>query len=286
MTYRHHALRRLNPFRGISRVVDAADARAVSTDGVNWELQMLGQRPAGWGSLNAGRSETHHYRYGVWSAQEGLALYPGNRARDPSRTEDIARRLIAALAEAPDPGGVELSDACECWLLDAASRQPLALLGAVASAAEIPQRSASRWRAAPGDDESLAGFGRERAAALERLVAQRGGGLAWFERTADGCGQEVGAGGTAILPRDAFPELLLDETWPAADRALVSAYVAWLAPRLLMLPLAAATRARLEPAAAQRADEVAKFFRLFPAVVDSVLMNSLRVQARLQQSLA
>ncbi len=53
-----------------------------------------------------------------------------------------------------------------------------------------------------------------------------------------------------------------------------------------MLSLTAETRARLEPAAAQHADEVAKFFRLFPAVIDSVLMNSLRVQARLRQSLA
>jgi hypothetical protein len=286
MSYRQHALRRLNPFRGISRVVDGVDARAVSTDGVNWELQMLGQRPAGWGSLNAGRTETHHYRYGVWSAQEGLALYPGNRTREQSLVEDIARRLIEVLTESSDPGGLEISDSCECWLLDAASRQPLALLGAVATAAEIPQRSGSRWRAAPGDDESLAGFGRERAAALERLVAQRGGRQAWFERTADGSGKEVGAGATAILPRDAFPELLLDEIWPAADRALVSAYFDWLAPRLLMLSLTAETRARLEPAAAQRADEVAKFFRLFPTVIDSVLMNSLRVQARLQQSLA
>lgn len=181
---------------------------------------------------------------------------------------------------------MEASDSCECWLLDAASRQPLALLGAVASAAEIPQGSRSRWRAAPGDHESVVGFGRERAATLGRLVAQRGGGQAWFEREADGSGKEVGAGTTVILPQDAFPELLLSEIWPAADDGLVSAYFDWLAPRLLMLPLAAVTRARLEPAAAAKADEVAKFFRLFPAVIDSVLMNSLRVQARLQQSLA
>lgn len=286
MTYRRHALRRLNPFRGVSRVVEGIDSRAVSTDGSNWELQMLGQRAVGWGSLNAGRTETHYYRYGVWSAQEGLALYPGNRTREQSRVDDIAHRMVAALVEVTDSGGVEMSDSCECWLLDAESRQPLALLAAVATTAEIPQRVGSRWRAAPGDDESLAGFGREQAVALEQRVARRAGALAWFERAADGSGRKVGAGATAILPRDAFPELLLSETWPAADAEMVSAYFDWLAPRLLMLPLAAATRARLEPAAAARADEVARFFPLFPAVVDPVLMNSLRVQARLQQSLA
>jgi hypothetical protein len=58
MSYRRHAVRRLNPFRGIARVVEGADARATSTDGVNWELQILAERPAGWGSLNASRTET------------------------------------------------------------------------------------------------------------------------------------------------------------------------------------------------------------------------------------
>lgn len=47
MTYRKHALRRLNPFRGISHVVEGMDGRAISTDGFNWELQMCGRRSAG-----------------------------------------------------------------------------------------------------------------------------------------------------------------------------------------------------------------------------------------------
>ncbi len=286
MTYRRHALRRLNPFRGISRVVEGADARAISTDGINWELQILGQRAAGWGSLNAGRMEAHYYRYGVWSAQEGLARFPGNRVREHSGVDDIAGRLIEALAGAPETGGAPMSDASECWLLDAASGRPLALLAAVATAAEIPQRVGTRWRAAPADDGSLDGFGRERAEAIERLVVRRAGGVDWFERAADGSGRKVGAGDTAILPAPAFPELLLSEAWPAADGELASAYFDWLAPRLLMLPLAAATRARLEAAASARAAEVAQFFHLYPAVVNGALMNSLRVQARLQQSLA
>ena len=293
MTYRRHALRRLNPFRGISRVVEGPDSRAISSDGNNWELQMRGERPAAWGSLNAGRMQTGYFRYGVWSAQEGLARYPVQWVRaspEPYRVDEVAARLVSALADTPDAategGGVELSESCECWLLDAASGQPLALLAAVEAAAAIPERVGSRWRAAPSDAESLAGFGRERVAALEQLVARRAGAPAWFERNADGYGKKVGAGDTPTLPANAFPELLLSEAWPPAERALVAAYFDWLAPRLLMLPLAAGTRARLESAASAQPDEVARFFRLFPAVIDSVLMNSLRVQARLQQSLA
>lgn len=297
MPYRRHSVRRLNPFRGISRVVEGADSRAISTDGINWELQMIGERPAGWGSLNAGRTEARYYRYGVWSAEEGLARYPGQLVQtvsEHSRGDGAVGRLIEALAEAPvettmgaamEGGSVENSDSCECWLLDTESLRPMALLAAVATAADIPKHVGSRWRAAPGDANSLAGFGRERAAALERLAARRAGPLAWFERAADGSGKKVGAGATAILPQDAFPELLLSEAWPTADRELASVYFDWLAPRLLMLPLAPTTRARLESAASAQPVEVAHFFHLFPAVIDSVLMNSLRVQARLKHSL-
>lgn len=286
MPYRRHAVRRLNPFRGIACVVEGAAARATSTDGINWELQVLAERPAGWGSLNAGRTEARYCRYGVWSAPEGLARYPVSADLDRERMHAAAKGLMEALSAAAGGCDAEASDSCEGWLLDAESRKPLALLAAVATPAAIPQHVGSRWRAAPADAGSLAGFGRERAEAIERLVARRAGAVAWFERAADGSGRKVGAGATAILPAGAFPELLLSETWPAADRELASAYFDWLAPRLLMLPLAAVTRARLEAAASVRAAEVARFFHLFPAVIDSVLMNSLRVQARLQQSLA
>ncbi len=288
MSHRRYALRRLNPFRGITRVVEVTDggvARAASTDGVNWELQVLTERPVGWGSLNLGRTETLYFRYGVWSEEEGLARYPVHPALERQRLHRAAERLVEVLSAAPAAGCDETSDRYECWLLDAADQRPLALLAAAATAETIPAHVASRWHAAPGDAESLAGLGRERAETLERMVARLAGPAAWFERKSGGAGQKVGAGDTVMLPADVFPELMVTEAWPDPDAAAaVAAYIDWLAPRLLMLPLAAATRARLERAAAAQPDAVAHFFRLYPAVSDPYLMNSLRVQARLNQA--
>ncbi len=285
MAVRRYAVRRLNPYRGVTRVVEIPEARAASSDGVNWELQVQAERPVGWGSLNLNRVETLYYRYGVWSAEEGLARYPAHPALERARLQRAAEHLVELLAAASPEEVHAPEDRYECWLLDAADRRPLALLAAVASAATIPAHVSSRWHAAPGDAESLAGLGRERAEALERAVARRAGAHAWFERTADGGGTKVGSGDTAVLEAAAFPELLLGESWPDAETAAtVAGYVEWLAPRLLMLPLADATRARLECAAAGQADAVAQFFRLYPAVGDLQLMNSLRVQARLRQS--
>jgi hypothetical protein len=287
MPVRRHALRRLNPYRGVTRVVEAAEARAVSTDGINWEMQVLTERPVGWGSLNLGRVETLYYRYGVWSAEDGVARYPMHPALERQRLHRAAESLVEILAAAPAAGAEECGDRFECWLLDAAEQRPLALLAAVASAEAIPPHVSSRWQAAPGDAESLAGLGRERAEAVERAVARRSGSHAWFERMDDGGGRKVGSGATVTLGAEAFPELLLSESWPdAGTAAAVAAYIEWLAPRLLMLPLALATRERLERAAAAQADAVAQFFRLYPAVADTQLMNALRVQARLNQSAA
>lgn len=288
MSVRRYALRRLNPYRGITRVVELADAdgaRAVSTDGINWELQVLTERPVGWGSLNLGRVETLYYRYGVWSAEEGVARYPMHPALERPRLHRAAERLVEALSVTSADEPRERGDRFECWLLDAADQRPLALLAAVASVESIPAHVSSRWQAAPGDAESLVGLGRERAEALERTVARRSGTHAWFERTADGDGRKLGSGATVMLGADAFPELLLSQAWPdAGTAAAVAAYIDWLAPRLLMLPLAAETRARLERSSAGRPDEVAHFFRLYPDIADRQLLNAIRVQARLLES--
>jgi hypothetical protein len=287
MAVRRYSLRRLNPFRGVTRVVElaaAGGARAATTDGINWELQVLTERPAGWGSLNRGHTETLYVPYGVWSAAEGCALYP---VHPP--LQHAVEPLLAALV-LPAGGSAAPRDRFECWLLDAANERPLALLAAVASLADMPGHVASRWHAAPD-------YGREHIEMLERAVARRGGRQAWFERQENGSGRKVGSGGTATgvtevtpvtavtLAAAAFPELLLDEAWDDAETsAAVAAYHDWLAPRRLMLPLGAATRARLELAAAAQPDAVAQFFRLYPAVADCSLMNTLRVQARLIQT--
>lgn len=70
---RRHALRRLNPFLGVMQVVENAAGRALSVDGVNWEIQLRSTLPAGWGVLNRGRGENVFFRFGVWSRAEGMA---------------------------------------------------------------------------------------------------------------------------------------------------------------------------------------------------------------------
>lgn len=247
-------------------MIETDAGRAVSTDGTNWEIQLLAPRPGAWGSLEASGG-MGHARYGVWSATEGFARYP----RVPQLPDAAARvdRLRREIEAAVDALPFALNDDFECWLCVGA--RPVALL---ATAEAMPaRRTPPPWRALPDD---------EAASALESAVRALPAGRQWFAPESDG--MKVSLGGTALAAA-AFPELPLDvAAFPEPLRPMVVAYLDRLAARLLTLPLGAATRARLERAAAADAIGVARFHRLYPAMCDAALITALRVEARLRSA--
>jgi hypothetical protein len=278
---RRFALRRLDPFLGVTQVVENEAGRSLSVDGVNWEIQLRATLPAGgWGVLNRGRGENAFFRFGVWSRAEGLARFPPARNVDPNAAERDAAALLAQVEEALPALPLPLVDTLECWLLDA-DRKPLALLASLPPDAPLPERGVRRWRPALPDPDAP---GTHDFARLATWVAQRALPTpCWIAREADDSGRGVAAG--ERFAAGAFPETLValpNATDAAtADADLGARYLEWLAPRLLMLPLAAATRAALEIAAASRPEEVAHFFRLYPEIRDPARLNAVRVQARL-----
>jgi len=302
-----YAVRRVNPFLGVTQVVELEIGRALSTDGVNWEIQLAVERPPPWGSLNRDRSEKQFYRYGVWSNEEGLAHFPVHPALDAMALREAAETLIVAAGEHRSSLPFALADRFELWLLDGTDRTPFALLATLTAQHLIPLRHAAAWSAAPAGVDgfvapSLSGDGtagdrarhpRRHLDAVEELVKRRAGPsrpTQWFERRHDD-GAAVAAGRTArsIHHRSdvVLPELPLAEHWAhAADEALIGDYLAWLAPRLLILPLPAATRAHLERAAAVNPPLVDRWYRLYPATADANLLNRVRVQARLMEAAA
>lgn len=291
---RGYAVRRLNPFLGVAQVVETEAGRALSVDAQNWELQLGADRPAGWGSLNEGRSERQFYRYGVWSAAEGLARYPVHPLFGPGDIRQAAQQLIDAVEDLASRLPFPLEDRCELWLLGAIDAMPLALLASVTRESLVPARAPGEWRAVSeplGEGiEGRAGTGD--FARLETMIRKRaGGGVAqWFARDADGSGTGLDRRVPSALAgrrisSDAFPELLIDERWcTPEEEAIVAEYVSWASARLLTLPLRPETRARVERAACGRAAEVARHFRLYPEVADAHLIERLRVQARIAAS--
>ncbi len=273
---RCYAVRRLNPFLGVTQVVECGDARAISTDGRNWELQWRVERRTGWGRLNLGQVETVYCRLGLWSTAEGLAkiaLPPHvDRITADQRCGQLVEAIEASLAAIP----FALADRRECWLLDATTGKPCALLASQVPAHAPLVQPPRRWQggsalAAEIDWSPLTAW-------LVRLCLPA---PAWIERDEAGEGQLAGEG--RRLASADFPELLLIPPAAALERetALYACYLEQRAPRLLMLPMAESTRSALEALSCRQPAETVRFCGLYPAIADPARLTALRVQVRL-----
>ena len=296
-----YGVRRLNPFQGVLQVVQTDRARALSNDGVRWEIQVLAARPEhSWRSGNLHAPVLRYFRFGSWSSDSGLRQVPLSPIMEIDAMQSASATMVEALPGCLKRLPFPLKDRCELWLLDS-NQLPLALLASSTDAAHLEAFKPEPWSATPlrehgfhsatlirlGVDRREGQNPRTHAERLERLVRDAAGHpprQGWFERRSDGTGSLVNGG--RELGSTAFPRLLLRKEWKsAADSGLVSDYLEWCAPWLLTLPdLDDATRSGLERAAQARALEVDARYRLYPRIVHHQLIDAARVEARLRRS--
>ena len=275
----YYALRRFCPYQGVIQVVDVGGARAYSTDGRHWTVRLQSPNARGLPAESADASQT---------------------------TADDLMRALNDRPLLPFPQ----QDRVELWLLDKATRLPLALVKTRRSIDEIDAVKDPSWRpfltATTGFQcAALAGDAAQRSArpvaparaqdVLERqvnLAARPLPCLQWFQRLDDGSG--LGHGGMRVdehllgrhLPVEAFPELLVGAAWDdPTTRALVQDYHAWHAPLLLAHQnLSRATRDWLERAAHRFPAKLLDNYAMFPEVLDKDAMQVALVSAKLIQS--
>ena len=280
--FRAYSRRMLPPFSGQLQIAECGDARALSIDGENWEVQFRFAVNNRSGSQDSG-AKRDKYTAVANITPAGLVRLGLPPVFDTEAVASTIDRLSARVAESPLP--YPAADRFEYWLLDRSEQKPLALLYSCTSAEEIGAPMVRpAWMAMPAAQLPIDEGGKERTeyvppvnARLESLVAERAGPspqAAWFDR-ADSSDIE-------------FPVLLIREDWEQEDHArLCRLYINRLAPRLLTLQqLALQERERLETAARENALEVDRFHRLYPKVLDQKMLNALRAEARLRRSAA
>jgi hypothetical protein len=295
------SLRRLNPFNGILQVFTIGNARALSSTGINWEIQILSDTPQGlWANIPFAGQQ--FYRFGIWSRTQGLRqvpLHPLFNTRGMLQAaEQIIERLTPRLDRLPFP----FADPYELWLLDEDTGLPVALLESARNHQLMGSKDVRRWIAAERGDfrfvsAHLDSRGlpvndghnpRVHASVLEALVRRRGGQSprrGWFLQQADGDRIALEHRHTD-LALGAFPELPLTLEWEDDDDlALIEDYLAWKAPQLLLLPdLSPSLRQRLERLAVKHAEQIERFWRLYPEIHNKRLLNTARVEARIRSS--
>lgn len=302
-------LRRVNPFLGVVAVVKTPGARALSVDGLHWQLQVLAHPPRGLWARGGEQDGLRYFRFGLWSESEGMTRVPLNPILDAGRMVAESERLIEQVREAtpalPFPLGPEL----ELWLLDTEGL-PLALLATALPQTDLGDVEVCEWAAGGRGEErpfvsrTLAAQGladrdasgrRYHVEALEQLVGRRAGRprrTQWFRLVGDQAqGLDHGAGPALRgrwLARDSLPPLTLSARWePEEAQGLVDDYLAWLSPYLLTLPdLPDPLRSDLEAKAARHALLVDALWRLYPRILDPELVRRARVEARLRRAAA
>ena len=301
-----YATRLLNPFQGTAQIVETGHARAVSTDGVNWRVQIRSEiYKTSWSSLAIPEHYDRYFVYGVWSQQDGLARVPVHPSLYQEHVPQAADDLLIQLEQFNRRLPFALRDSCELWLMDADGDQTIALLASQLADEDTSIYKQIRWTATANAEIpfTTTTYAEEQARAtikgpaqdlLDRLIRQRCKQpyqALWVERHADGSGTVLhNHAGKPVrrhetLAADTFPIYLLNTHWCDPQAAqLVADYLHWQAPLLLMLPLPATCRRELEQHAQQRPLAVHRYHRLYPEIYDKDLLNKILVEAVLRKS--
>ena len=305
--FRCYSVRRLNPFLGVVQIVETADSRAITPDGVDWEIQILTERPHDtWSAPSAIKQKRQFLRFGVWNSADGLCRVPANPLLDLAKMIKEANRIIEILLPESVRIPFPLQDKYELWLLDEKEQTPFALLASTTGKLATSSFTIDRWVCANQEFPSIHMDRRGKTETepvtpnpnksyLEKVVKQRAGrGIQrWFKRSVDGSGRPLSADvadkSTAQerpLPAQAFPPLLLLNSWnDSFSESVISDYHYWLSPYLLTLQnLPDDLRHRLERKAAAQAVAVNACWRLYPKIIDRKIIDTARVEARLRQS--
>jgi hypothetical protein len=298
---RAFAVRRVNPFAGALQVVETHNARAYSRDGRIWQIQVLTERPDHtWRSFSHAKPIEQFFNFGLWDAEGGLHKVPANPVMDIGGMRAAADGLTTALMDLEPRLPFRLIDDYECWATDRAGK-PVALLATTEDPAVMRDMRVGRWQATRLGDRgfesaSLLQLGipmrsdhgpHQHTERLERQVRQLGQHKAWFRRGPNGDGERIESpAGPLALDAKAFPPLGLKTDWARdIERDLARDYLAWQAPRLLMLQnIGDDERRWLETQACRQAMELAAGFRLIPEVIDRDAIEAARVEARLRRA--
>jgi len=284
---RAYAIRRVNPFLGVLQVIETDAGRAVSANGVVWDIEVRAERPAAWGRLNRDKRELAYYRYGLWSLQDGLVSRPLAPHLESDPLTRQCQQLIACIRQRLEQLPFTLQDQSELWLFDSSDDRPLALLATRTEQAPRPSPEPRHWSASIGANGVPSQRRYPEAQALEAQVKQAAGfnlQRHWVQRQADGSG--IADNGKRHIPAPAFPSCLLSEDWPAVEQQQrVQDFLAWISPALLTLQqLNHEQRQRLEKQLHVQAISVEHHWRLYPEIIDEKCLKAAIVQCRLQKA--
>lgn len=284
---RNYAIRRVNPFRGVMQVIEAEEGRALSCNGVVWEILVRATQGNSLDITGDHNTRNTFYRFGLWSLDYGLMKRSNSPAAEQDYFELMSKceTLIDHVQASHDQLPFELEDSLELWLFDRNSQRPFALLTSLLPGSGLPSPEPEYWSACIGANGSPAQRRFPQARELEVQVSKRAGfniNKHWIQRLPGGEG--IVENTDRAIPADQFPVLLLDENWERDDeQQRAREYIEWISPSLLTLQhLDKGARARLENNLNVQAISIEHHWHLYPEIINSKLLKAARVQCRIE----
>ena len=281
-----YAKRRVNPFRGVMQIIESEQGRALSCNGIVWEILVRATQGSAPHNLDREDKKTY-YRFGMWSLDYGLMKRSDSPVDDQDYFDLSSKcdELVGYLLDYHDQLPFPLEDDLELWLFDKDDHRPLVLLSSVLPDASLPSPEPKVWSACKGPSGTASQRRYPRADELEAQVKQRAGSSTnkhWLRRLTGGDGVFEGTGDA--VPAEQFPVLLLDENWMDEDeQRFARDYIRWISPSLLTLQhLDRATRERIENNLNVQAISIEHHWHLYPEVIDQKLLKAARVQSRIE----
>ena len=286
---RVYAIRRVNPFLGVMQIVEAEEGRALSCNGVVWEILVRATLGSTRSSLSQVDKKKTYYRFGMWSINDGLMKRASSPAADQDYFELASKceKLVEYVREHHCQLPFHLEDNIELWLFGSDTQKPLALLSSLKPGTSLPTPEPRYWTSCIGTDGSPGQRRFPQARELETQVRQRAGfniRKYWIKRLPCGDGIVENTGET--ISADRFPVFLLDEKW-ANDEEQYRAreYIEWISPSLLTLQhLDNDTRARIEKNLNIQAVSIEHHWHLYPEIINQKLLKAARVQSKIEKS--
>jgi len=282
-----YAVRRVNPFLGVMQIIETTGGRAISTNGVVWDIEVRAEYNSAWGSLNKNNHEIAFYRYGLWSKLDGLVSRPLAPQLDKDPLADQCAFLINSVKQRLELLPFPLQDSQELWLFDSTDTKLLALLASTTLNAKRPSPEPKYWSSHIGADGVPSQYKFPEASELIVQIETAAGfniKKYWINRLPDGGG--MNELNNEVIAKESFPPFLITEDWFDAEQSrLVSDYIEWIAPCLLTLQnLTIQQRTRLEEKLYIQAISIEHHRNLYTEVIDEKYITSAMVQCKLQKA--
>lgn len=281
-----YSVRQLSPFIGNIQIVQANYCRALSSDGLIWQIQASCEtHQQAWGIFDDEYIPRRYVLYGSWDSQNGFSHLPLDPMLDVPGIKHVNDTLISALQENQHRLPFQQRDIFECWMLDKETSLPLALLASTINQQMIQHIQPGSWQAIPQQlkNESRALLSASDISLLESGINSQSKQYSWYQRLDDGSGRLL-SDSQNLIDANNFPELLLNTQLLAESiRDIANQYLKWQSPRLLSLQfLQPSTRRKLEQSAQHYAIDTHRRMSIYPQPLSQHILNKIMVELKIR----